>query len=193
MHRDIKPDNFLIGLGEESTVIYMIDYGLCKRYRDPNTQEHMYYRTDKNMIGTARYASVNAHLGIEQARRDDIEGILYLALYFMKNPLPWQGLSGTRQQKYNKILEIKCKVSIKDLCAGLPHQIFHMLQYTRKIKFDEKPDYDYYRKCLKEIFLINQYQYNYLFDWLNKDCVNIYIYIYNSRSIERIDIYHMKN
>uniref|UniRef100_A0A915D7U7 non-specific serine/threonine protein kinase n=1 Tax=Ditylenchus dipsaci TaxID=166011 RepID=A0A915D7U7_9BILA len=106
IHRDIKPDNFLMGIGRHCNKLFIIDFGLAKKYRDSRTRIHIPYRDNKNLTGTARYASINAHMGIEQSRRDDMESLGYVLMYFNRGNLPWQGLkAANKKQKYEKISE----------------------------------------------------------------------------------------
>ncbi|KRX09104.1 Protein kinase-like domain [Pseudocohnilembus persalinus] len=166
IHRDIKPDNFLIGLGKRSNTVFVIDFGLGKRYRDTKTQQHIPYRENKNLTGTARYASINAHLGIEQSRRDDLEAIGYVLIYFLKGYLPWQGIkANNKQEKYNKIMEKKMSTPVEILCKGQPIEFSTYLNYCRSLRFEDKPDYSYLRKMFKELFYREQYEWDYLYDW----------------------------
>jgi casein kinase 1, alpha len=117
IHRDIKPDNFLMGIGRHCNKLFLIDFGLAKKFRDSRTRQHIIYREDKNLTGTARYASINAHLGIEQSRRDDMESLGYVLMYFNRGSLPWQGLkAATKKQKYEKISEKKMSTPVEVLC-----------------------------------------------------------------------------
>lgn len=123
IHRDMKPDNFVIGLGKKANIIHLIDFGLSKRYRNPITKSHIpfslsfilltpSYRENKSLTGTPRYASLGNHLGMEQSRRDDLESLGYIFLYFLKGKLPWQGLRAeTKKEKYSKIMELKVEVA----------------------------------------------------------------------------------
>jgi len=121
IHRDIKPDNFLIGLGKKANQVHIIDFGLGKKYRDPKTQQHIPYREGKSLTGTARYASVNTHLGIEQSRRDDLEAVGYVLMYFNRGSLPWQSLTaGSKKEKYEKIMEKKMSSPVKSCASTSP-------------------------------------------------------------------------
>lgn len=114
IHRDIKPDNFLMGIGRHCNKLFLIDFGLAKKFRDSRTRQHIPYREDKNLTGTARYASINAHLGIEQSRRDDMESLGYVLMYFNRTSLPWQGLkAATKKQKYERISEKKMSTPVE--------------------------------------------------------------------------------
>lgn len=166
IHRDVKPDNFLIGIGKRSQIIHVIDYGLAKKYRDSKTHQHIPYRENKNLTGTARYASINTHIGIEQSRRDDMESLGYVIIYFSRGSLPWQGLkANTKKQKYEKIMEKKMNTSIDSLCKNLPAEFRAYMEYTRALRFDDKPDYAYLKRLFKELFFRKGFQLDTLFDW----------------------------
>lgn len=167
LHRDIKPDNFLMGIGKKSNhVVNIIDFGLAKKYRDPKTHQHIPYKENKNLTGTARYASINTHLGIEQARRDDLESLGYVLMYFSRGSLPWQGLkANTKKQKYEKIADKKMSTHIEVLCRGFPSEFATYLAYCRSLRFDDKPDYQYLRKMFRDLFIREGYAYDYAFDW----------------------------
>lgn len=166
IHRDIKPDNFLMGLGRRANQVYMIDFGLAKKYRDPKSHIHIPYRENKNLTGTARYASINTHLGIEQSRRDDLESLGYVLMYFLRGSLPWQGLkAATKKQKYEKISERKMATPTETLCKGFPTEFVVYFQYTRSLRFDDKPDYSYLRKLFRDLFVREGFVWDYVFDW----------------------------
>ncbi|CAN1271106.1 Casein kinase 1-like protein 10 [Linum perenne] len=166
LHRDIKPDNFLMGLGRKANQVYVIDYGLAKKYRDLQTHKHIPYRENKNLTGTARYASVNTHLGVEQSRRDDLESLGYVLMYFLRGSLPWQGLkAGNKKQKYDKISEKKMLTPIEVLCKSYPSEFTSYFHYCRSLRFDDKPDYAYLKKLFRDLFVREGYQFDYIFDW----------------------------
>lgn len=153
IHRDIKPANFVIGIGDQGSMVYCVDFGLSKRYRHPKNLQHIPHRDGRSLTGTPRYASINNHLGIEQSRRDDLESIGYVLVYFLKGTLPWQGLKAKNaQKKYRLILEKKQQVSIAQLCQGCPSQFAEFLAYTRSLKFDTKPDIPYLRKLFRDLY-----------------------------------------
>ncbi|KAJ2367992.1 serine/threonine protein kinase [Coemansia sp. RSA 2607] len=166
IHRDIKPDNFLMGVGRRTNLVHVIDFGLAKKYRDPRTHMHIPYRENKNLTGTARYASINTHLGIEQSRRDDLESLGYVLMYFLRGSLPWQGLkAATKKQKYDRIMEKKMTTSTEELCRSFPTEFAIYLNYARSLRFDDKPDYTYLKRLFRDLFIRSDFKYDYIFDW----------------------------
>lgn len=176
LHRDIKPDNFLMGVGKMSNVIYLIDFGLSKKYFDVKSGKYAPYRECKPLTGTARYASINSHVGIEQSRRDDIEALGLIFIYFAKGSLPWQGLKATtKEEKYKKIAECKIETSVEELTKGLPPQFGQFMNYARSLSFTAAPDYTFLRGLFRGLFLEMGYSYDFKWDWteLKYDYFNI--------------------
>jgi casein kinase 1/casein kinase I family protein HRR25 len=166
IHRDVKPDNFLIGLGKRQSVIHIIDFGLAKKYRDPRSHQHIPYRENKNLTGTARYASINTHIGIEQSRRDDLESLGYVLMYLIRGSLPWQGLkANTKKQKYERIMDRKMSTSTEQLCKGYATEFRSYFEYCRSLRFEDRPDYAYLKRLFKELFYRKGFQYDNMFDW----------------------------
>ena len=166
IHRDIKPDNFLIGLKKKKNIVYIIDFGLAKRFRDPKTGMHIPYRDGKTFTGTARYASLYTHLGIEQSRRDDLESLVYSLIYFSNGYLPWQGIKEKKKEiKYQRIFEKKINTSVENICKNLPEEFTKFLQYVRDLQFDQKPDYDYLKDILNNLFVKNNFEYDDMYDY----------------------------
>ena len=170
LHRDIKPENFVIGLGQKSNLIHIIDFGLSKRYKDKATGQHIPYRENRDLVGTVRYASINAHLGIEQSRRDDIEGIGYVLVYFYLGRLPWQGKQDKGKPHVSKIMEKKLITPPEILCKKMPVEFSYYFHYCRNLKFEDRPDYN----MLKNLFLellssrVNLKE-EIVFDWFDED------------------------
>ena len=151
IHRDIKPDNFVLGRNDKKKYIYLLDFGLSKKYRSSKTLKHYTLVKNKHLTGTARYASINALNGLTQSRRDDLEAVGYLLLYFLRGKLPWQGIPvKNKEERYMKIMQKKIDTSAQQLCRGFPLEFERYVEYTRNLQYEENPDY----KFLKDLFLI---------------------------------------
>jgi serine/threonine protein kinase len=167
VHRDIKPENFLIGL--HNNEVYVIDFGLCKFFKKPD-HSHILMATNKKLIGTIRYTSTNGHLGYELSRRDDLESIGYVLVYFAKGRLPWQGLGqgcATREDRYHLIEECKKNTTVEQLCQGLPKEFGLYFKHVKSLDFVEKPNYNYLYNLFTQLYKREGYVYDGVYDWSN--------------------------
>ena len=173
IHRDIKPDNFTMGINDSNNKLFIIDFGLSKLYRDPKTLIHNPLIKRRKLTGTARYASINALEGYELSRRDDLESVSYVILYLLKGWLPWQGLIVKKKNdKYSKILEKKKELSDETLCKGFPYQIKQFVSYVRHLNYEEDPQYDFMIDLFLKILDDLNEKFDRIYDWnLNKSCI----------------------
>ena len=170
IHRDIKPDNFVMGLDDLSQYVYLLDFGLAKKYRFSSTLIHYPMVNKKKLIGTARYASINALKADEQSRRDDLESVGYVLMYLLRGSLPWQGLQAkTKEERYKKILKKKIEITSYDLCIGFPSEFEKYIEYTRNLQYTEDPKYDILKGLFKKVMKRESFKLDYIYDWTTKD------------------------
>ena len=154
-----------MGRNDKSNILYPIDFGISKKYRD-NNNKHIPFTDNKNLVGTARYSSINDHLGYEQSRRDDMESLGYMFVYFMKGRLPWQGITGhDKKEKYQKILKKKQTLSCEELCSNIPIEFARYIELCRQLKFEEEPPYLEMRKMFWSVAKREGIKFDGIFDW----------------------------
>ena len=144
IHRDLKPENLLVTKNIRDGLIYLIDYGLSKKYKDNKNDMHIPFKNDRPITGTIRYISINTHKGFEQSRRDDLESACYIIIYFLNGKLHWDGIKcKTKEEKIQKIMEKKEEFKNIKEYKQLPQPFPHIIQYIYNLSFEEKPNYEY--------------------------------------------------
>lgn len=171
LYVDIKPENFLVGLEgtPKENIVHLVDFGLAKTYVDVRTKKHIPYHEGVSPSGTMRYMSVNAHMAREQSRRDDMEGLAYLFIYFMRGKLPWSGIKVKNEDdRFNKVGQIKKKTPPEVLCKGMPDEFPNYLKAVRKLRFDEAPNYKALKKPFEDLMARKGLAHDNIFDWTGK-------------------------
>ena len=154
IHRDIKPDNIIMGLNETSSIVHLIDFGLTRSVLKKNGG-HIEFRTGKNLVGTARFVSINAHLGYELSRRDDLLTLGYVMVYFAKGQLPWHYVDTRRRSaRFEELGRLKKSWSFADLCAGCPRSYLLYFEYCNNLAFEEMPDFSFLHGLIKNDALV---------------------------------------
>ena len=167
IHCDIKPENFCVGL-RDKRIIYLIDFGISKKYRSDRTKKHIQFNITKTMCGTARYASMNALSGLQLSRRDDLESLSYMILYFLTKKLPWQGITAkSLVTRYKKIYEKKSELEKWDKFLSLPIQIQNFIKYCRNLGFSEDPNYKLMKNFFYDLMKQNDYIDDKNFSWID--------------------------
>jgi serine/threonine protein kinase len=176
LHRDIKPANFIIGDLNDAqgrNVVHIIDFGLARPYRDA-AGGHIAYRDGLSASGTARFASFNSSYGREQSRRDDLESLMYMLIYFAKGSLPWQNLKRPKSRKDKHAhLAQKKQEHAQGLCTGLPLEFASALKYCSELGFEADPDYAHLRGMFRRCYLRHSSKGD-AFDWKDKKLLGFY-------------------
>lgn len=167
IHRDIKPDNFLLGVEPNQHLLYLIDFGLAKMYI--KNRAHVSIDHNRKLTGTARYVSLNVHEGILPSRRDDMESIGYILIYLLIGELPWQGLNGINKYEKHKLIgERKRDIKLWDRYqSSVPGEIFIFINYCRNLKYEEEPDYQYLKSLLINLYTHHGFITDNIYDWIH--------------------------
>src|SRR5258708_4579469 len=153
IHHDLKPSNIILGIGDQTNLVYLIDFGLSKEFQDPNTHKHIPYNDGLGFMGTLTFTSINSHLGLELGRQDDLESLTYLLFYLLWGFLLWQGL-----RKGKAIQEQKCTITTHRLFLDLPVEFHTFFEHCHSLSFDDKPNYDYLYNLFSSLSLREGFQ-----------------------------------
>ena len=169
LHRDVKPDNFIMGIGPNNKFLYMIDLGFAQAYRDQSTLQHRPMSRGQGITGTSRFASINTLSGYTQSRRDDLESLAYVIIYIAKGALPWVNIkSDNKDDLYNKILNSKIQTTPEILCKDLPPQFEEYVKYVKNMEYEQEPDYNYLRNLFMNVLQKTGGKMDYVYDWDNR-------------------------
>ena len=165
VHRNIKPENFVIGL-DDPHVIYLQNFYLCQKYKSSKTNQHIKLEFTKEIVGTERYGSINSLRGLVQSRKDDLESLCYMLIYFFLGKLPWQGIRTQNQAvKYEILLKMKKNFKI-EMYNKIPKDFCTLFKYVKNLKFNQEPKYNLMIKLLQNILDENQLFNNKQFHWI---------------------------
>jgi len=167
LYRDLKPDNFAMGAGSRSNIVYLFDFGLAKLFTNPPVIDHIPYRTGLGIIGNKPFASLNMHLGREQGRRDDMEALGWNLVFLFTSTLPWLDVRARDTEHYlERIRDMKGSPhTISSACEGCPPEFKSYLEYCRGLRFEERPNYNYMRRLFAKVMLDKGYEHGYAYDW----------------------------
>ena len=191
IHRDIKLENFLIGY-DDPYIIYLIDYGFCKKYRSKRTGNHVKFSKQTKFTGTVSYGSINSLKGNQSSRRDDLESAAYSIIRLMKGSLPWESIKGkTRIEILQKVYEIKISISAEQLCEGLPNEIKEFFLYSKHLNFEQEPNYKYCYSLFNNVLIKNGFSNDLIFSWIKDPTIKYKLKRKNLRLSCR-DVKHKK-
>ena len=192
IYRDIKPDNFVIALNEKRNYIYILDFCLAKKYRSSKTLQHYAVMKSKNLTGSARYASINALYRLTKSRRDDLEAVGYVLLYFLRGRLPCQGIPlKNKEERYQKIKQKKIEVTAEELCQRFPIQFVQYINYTRNLEYEQDSDYHFLKNLFTSVLSEMGHKVDCYYDW-DTETIDYYRYFsicgknYESSSVNNI-------
>ncbi|CAK78705.1 unnamed protein product (macronuclear) [Paramecium tetraurelia] len=167
IHRDIKPENILAGKERERNLIYLVDYGIAKQFKDKD-DKHIAFKENKPFLGTSRYASIAAHKGQELSRKDDLESLGYMLIFLLKGSLPWQSISYKNEDEKVKMVGLlKMRITSQELCQDIPTEFMRFIDLVKKMSYREKPDYRYFQQLFRRVSI--QQQIECRFDWYDEN------------------------